>query len=306
MKIGRVLLKTLMPLAALSACAAETGATEPASSGTSPAAVDADPALWVVKDADTTVYLFGTVHVLKPGLTWFDEAVREAFDASDTVVLEMVEPDQATMVGLITKLGVATDGKTLRDRMSADARARYEAAMTATGLQPAMFDRFEPWMAAVNLTVISVMAAGYDPASGAEKGLGGAASSGGKTVIGLETPEQQLGYFDTIPMQSQLAFLDATVTQVGEVKEGMERMVGAWARADTEELGQIMQEGLDDPIVHKALISDRNARWADWIEERMKQPGTVFVAVGAGHLAGKDSVQGDLEKAGLTVTRVRY
>jgi uncharacterized protein YbaP (TraB family) len=295
-------LAAVVALAPLSACARPD--SPPVL--TEPAAVDADPALWVVRDADTTIYLFGTVHVLKPGLSWFDEAVRDAFDSSDSLVLEVADGGSPDSMAALITLGTATDGKMLRDRMSAEARARYEAAMTARGLDPAMFDRFDPWMAAINLTVIQVLAEGYDPQSGAEKGLEGAAKAAGKPIAGLETARQQLGFFDSLPMESQLRFLDDTVSQSAAVGATMEAMVAAWGKGDTAALEALLNAGFTDPAVHKVLLTDRNARWSGWIEERLEKPGTVFMAVGAGHLAGAGSVQEALAARGIAVKRIDY
>ncbi len=89
--------------------------------------------LWVVKDADTTIYLFGTIHVLKPGLSWFDEAVKTAFDKSDQLMLEMVQPDPATMQQIVMKNGFVTTGPTLTEQLPADKRGAYQKAVTDLG-----------------------------------------------------------------------------------------------------------------------------------------------------------------------------
>src|SRR3546814_4255363 len=96
--------------------------------------VDADPALWVVKDEDTTIYLFGTVHVLKPGLSWFDEAVKTAFDASDQLMLELVMPeDRAEMAKVMMPLAIDQSGKTLSSRLGPEQLKAYQAAMASVG-----------------------------------------------------------------------------------------------------------------------------------------------------------------------------
>src|SRR3546814_6390971 len=143
---------------------------------------DLDPALWVVKDEDTTIYLFGTVHVLKPGLSWFDEAVKDAFDKSDELMLEIVLPeDQAAMAQTMIPLAMAQDGKTLSSRLAPDDRAAYQAAMTKVGVPPAQFDQFEPWFAAVTLSTLPLQHLGFDPEPGAEKQLTGRATAQAKT-----------------------------------------------------------------------------------------------------------------------------
>src|SRR3546814_7758001 len=117
-------------------------AAEPAKAAAAPVAVtDADPALWVVKDEDTTIYLFGTVHVLKPGLGWFDEAVKTAFDASDQLMLELVMPeDQAEVAKVMMPLAIDQSGKTLSSRLDPEQLKAYQAAMASVGLPAAQFD----------------------------------------------------------------------------------------------------------------------------------------------------------------------
>lgn len=268
---------------------------------------DADPALWVIKDADTTIYLFGTVHVLKPGLGWFDEGVKAAFDKSDELVLEMIEPDTATMQGLIMKTALNPKGPTLTEKLPADKREAYAKAMTDVGVPAAALDRFDPWFAAVTLSIAGLPKLGYDPESGAERTLSVAAKAANKQVIGLETAEQQLGYFDALPEPLQVKFLVSTVDDYPRMATELDKMIASWSAGDPEALGKTMNEELaDTPELSKVLLADRNTRWAEWIEQRLQKPGTVFVAVGAGHLAGAESVQAQLAKHKLTATRVAY
>jgi uncharacterized protein YbaP (TraB family) len=271
------------------------------------AANDADPALWVVRDKDTTVYLFGTIHVLKPGMTWFDEAVKTAFDRSQQVVLEVVLPDTATMQGLVMARGVATDGPPLTEQIPADKRAAFAKAVTDLGLPANAFDRFKPWLAATNLSIAPLSRLGYDAENAPEQVITAAAKAAGKPVIGLETADQQLGYFGSLSQQAQLAFLGSTIDELPKLETSMATMVDEWAKGDPDALAKDLNDSLkDSPEVGKILLVDRNTRWANWVAERMKTPGTVFVAVGAGHLAGSDSVQAQLAKLGVKAQRVTY
>ncbi|NIJ21973.1 hypothetical protein FHS95_003684 [Sphingomonas naasensis] len=290
------MLKLLTALAWLAVPAAQAQAVK-----------DADPALWVVKDSDTTIYLFGTVHVLKPGLSWFDEAVKTAFDKSDTLVIEMVEPDAATMQGLIMKTAVNPSGPTLTERLPADKREAYAKVVADVGVPAIALDRFDPWFAAVTLTVAGLPRLGYDPAHGAERTLTDAARAANKQLVGLETPEQQLGYFDTLPEPLQIKFLVSTIDDYPEMGAELDKMVASWSAGDPDRLAETMNEGMrETPEIAKILLADRNARWAEWIDKRLATPGTVFMAVGAGHLAGPDGVQAQLGKHGLRATRVKY
>lgn len=283
---------------------AQTAAPAPAAPV---ATVDADPALWVVKDDDTTIYLFGTVHVLKPGLSWFDEAVKTAFDKSDELVLEMIEPDAAKMQQIVISKAMDPAGKPLSLKLAEADRADYIKAMTDLGVPYQGFEPFKPWMAAITLGVLPLGKLGYDPNSGAEKVLSAAAKSAGKKLGELESAEMQIGFFDGLTEAQQIAYLNATVDELPKFGATMDTMVGMWAKGDPEALGGLMNESLkESPEVGKILLDDRNARWADWIKTRLDTPGTVFVAVGAGHLAGNNSVQDMLKSRKVKVTRVKY
>jgi uncharacterized protein YbaP (TraB family) len=273
-----------------------------------PAAKDADPALWVVKDDDTTIYLFGTIHVLKPGMTWFDDAVKTAFDRSDEVKLELVMPDPAAMQGLVQSTGVAPPGTPpLTERLPVAKRAAFAKAVVDAGLPADALDRYKPWLAATQLSIAPLSKLGYDATNGPEQVITAAAKAAGKPLTGLETAEQQLGYFSKLSDGAQISFLTSTMDELPKAADTMARMVDDWAAGRPDRLARDMNESLkDSPEVAKVLLVDRNKRWAEWIRQRLAKPGTVFVAVGAGHLAGADSVQAQLAKAGVTARRIAY
>lgn len=264
------------------------------------------PALWSVRDDDTTIYLFGTVHVLKPGVQWFDGGVKRAFDGSDELVLEILEPtDAQAMATTMAQAAMARDGIKLSDRLSPDLRQRYQAAMTANGLPWQMFEAFNPWMAGMALSVQPLEKLGYQAELGAEKTLTVAAKAAGKRVSALETVEQQLGYFAGLPMAQQVKFLGVTIDGLPDMDSQFARLIRHWQQGDPERLAQEMNESLEaTPELAQVLLIDRNIKWALWIKGRLARPGTVFVAVGAGHLAGKGSVQDQLEQIGLEAVRV--
>jgi uncharacterized protein YbaP (TraB family) len=147
------------------------------------------------------------------------------------------------------------------------------------------------------------MQQGYNPDSGVEKVL--LSKAGDKPEGALETAEFQLGIFDSMSQDAQVSFLMEAVTNMDQTKPMLDRMVVEWAEGDAEELAAVMNEGMSDPKVAEALLYSRNANWAGWIDTRLDTPGTVFIAVGAGHLAGAKSVQDYLAQKGITVTRVK-
>lgn len=271
-----------------------------------PAVTDIDPALWVVKDADTTIYLFGTVHILKPGLGWFDDGVKTAFDASDTLVKELVEPPAAEAAAIMADLSVDRSGTGMRARLNAEDRTAYEATLAKLGLKPETLDPLEPWAVAINIYYAGLLRGGYDMTSGVEVQLKAAAQAQNKPMLGLETMREQMAIFDRMPMDVQIRYVMETAKGLDEIAPQTDRLVSLWSTADSDGVAAIMNEGFDSLDLTEELLTRRNANWARWISERMQQRGTVFVAVGAGHLAGTTSVQQLLQAYGLSAERVAY
>ncbi|WP_340264034.1 TraB/GumN family protein [Sphingobium mellinum] len=264
------------------------------------------PALWRVQDDDTTIYLFGTVHVLKPGTIWFKDGVKRAFDSSDELVLEIVEPDDPqAMSASLAGAALAQDGIKLSDRLVPAKRAPYQDAMAANGLPWQMFEPFNPWMAGMALSVQPLEKLGYKADLGAEKTLAAAAKAAGKRVDALETVQQQIGYFAGLPMAQQVSFLNATVEGLPDMEKEFAQLIVNWQQGNPDKLAAEMNESLEaTPELAQVLLIQRNANWAKWIKQRLASPGTVFIAVGAGHLAGKGSVQDQLKTLGVASTRV--
>ncbi|MBW4331507.1 TraB/GumN family protein [Stakelama sp. CBK3Z-3] len=297
--------KITAPLAGLFLFASPALAQQAASA--TPAVQDADPAMWVVKDDDTTIYLFGTFHALKPGLSWFDDAVRQAFDKSDTAVFEIDTSDTAAIQAAAMKYGISKQAEPFTARMTAKQKATYEAALQKLGVPPTALDRMKPWLAGVTLTTLGVQKAGFDPKQGAEATLVEAAKQAGKRIDTLETADQQLGFFDSLSEEEQIRFLVETAEEMDEPAAMLDRMIRYWAAGAPEELGKLINDELTaSPDLAKILLYDRNERWAHQIKAMLDKPGTVFIAVGAGHLAGPKDVQADLAKLGVKATRVDY
>ena len=194
-------------------------------------------------------------------------------------------------------------GPTLTQKLPAADRPVLAKWMKGIGLPAAAYDRMRPWLAASYLQVQSLVKVGYDPASGPEQVLTAAAKDTGKPVSGLETVEQQIGFFAGLSDGAQLSMLDEMPT----LQRSMGRMVDEWAAGKTDLIAKELNDGITrSPETMRVLLANRNKRWADWIKGRLAQPGTVFIAVGAGHLAGTTSVQAELAKRGVRTVRVRY
>jgi uncharacterized protein len=271
-------------------------------------AAPAGPAMWKVADEDTTIYLFGTVHILPKEVEWLDVTITDALARSDMIVTELkMDPgSEAELQRLTMTKGMLRPGTKLRSLLTPEQTATYEAAFATLGLPPMVaeqFDAFKPWFAGLNLSMLPLLMSGYTPDQGVEKVL--LAKAGDKPQGALETPEFQLSLFDSLPQEAQIAFMIEAAEGVGEAKTMLDRMVAEWLKGDADTLAAIMNEGMNDPVLMDMLLHSRNANWAEWIEQRMAQPGTVFIAVGAGHLAGEKSVQDMLTAKGITVSRVK-
>lgn len=287
-----------------SAAALSLGLTGCATVETPPKGAVPGPALWQVTDKDTTIYLFGTVHALpKDGASWFDGRIERAFTASDELVTEVDIANVASSGQSMQVAGMLAEGQSLRALMTPENRMEYEAVMVSLGLPVEAFDRFEPWLAAMTLSLLPLIREGYDPQSGVELALGSKAGDGKKRNA-LETIEEQIGLFDGLPIDAQLAFLDQTVEAAPRAKASLDAMVAEWREGDAVALAALLNAEMTDPALYARLLTQRNANWAEWIERRLDEPGTVFIAVGAGHLAGKDSVQDQLRKRGVKVRRI--
>lgn len=269
------------------------------------AAEVAAPALWKVSDSDTTIYLFGTIHLLPAGIDWYHGNVAQAFAQATELVTEIPEGAEAEGPALIAAHGMLPAGQSLRGLMSPAERDRYETALAKLGLPPAAFDRYKPWYAAVALATLPLMREGYDPAHGVEAALTKQNKALGRPRVGLETMAYQLGLFDQFPAAVQKQYLFEVIDALPNLRSEIAAMIRAWSKGDAAQLADLMNSQEDSPEMQAALITDRNRKWAQWIGQRLARPGVVFIAVGAGHLGGPGSVQDQLAKAGIKSERVQ-
>ncbi len=239
------------------------------------------PAMFVVHDADTTIYLFGTFHALNGDPQWFDHGVRSAFEQSNELVLETLLPE----------------GPNAASGMS-------HAVVPAT--------QTPSFLATTRKALSAGRSQGMQIDNGADMVLRHVAELEGKPVLGLETLQFQLNMFDRMPAAPASVVPASAKTgqpvndpRLNELSTTMSDMQSAWKRGDQAVfVGLLNQLRAGSPDTYRMMFTERNARWADWIAARMQTPGTVFVAVGAGHLAGNDSVLVRLAEKGIESERV--
>ena len=265
------MLNVLFAAAVAAASPAVPAAAEPA---------DAEPAMFIVRDADTTVYIFGTFHALDSRADWFNDQVRDAFDQSNELILE-------TVVAEGPPPGPA-----------------FSHPMPPSSVTPSA-----SFLATTRMAIDAGKSQGMQVSNGADMVLRRAAEYAGKRVDGLETLESQLTMFTKLPAAPS-APEPRPGTPVGEppmesLSKAMSEMQAAWKRGDQNVFVQMLDKlNKASPATYRMMFTERNARWADWVAGRMQTPGTVFVAVGAGHLAGKDSLLVRLAELGIESQRI--
>jgi uncharacterized protein YbaP (TraB family) len=268
-------------------------------------AAAADPAMWVVKDADSTVYMLGTIHVLKPGVQWRSEKLDAALKSSDEYWMEAdIQADPAiaqtyamnfgmdSRQSLATTVGEANYAKLL------DVAKRYD--VPTDHLQ-----QMRPWLATMILMRAQIVSTGYDPELGVDTTLEREAIGAGKPIKPFETAAEQLGHLADMPDQIAAEML---IQALGEMDEGIavvDELQAAWLAGDVKKLQRIGPDKMrkEAPELFDAILVQRNANWVKQIDTMLKGSGTQFIAVGAAHLVGKDSVPEQLGKLGYKVQR---
>ncbi|WP_297506647.1 TraB/GumN family protein [uncultured Caulobacter sp.] len=266
----------------------------------------AEPALWKISDKDSTIYLFGTIHVLRPDTQWRSPKIDKALSSSGDLTLEIIGADDpSVMQPLVLKYGL-DQAHPLADKISPAAYQQATDLAKAGGMPPQMLNVMRPWLAAISLSLVPVVKAGYDPKSGVEQVLTKEAQAAGKPKNAFETPEQQIRFFADLSPKAEADFLASTLKDADEGVNKIDKMVAAWAAGDTASLEQQFVSEMKGqyPELYELLIVKRNQNWADQLKTKLAGSGVSFVAVGSGHLVGPDSVQAQLAKLGIKAERV--
>lgn len=291
------ILRIVLPLILLAGCAAsaDTGPVTPA------------PALWKLSDPDTTIYLFGSVHALPADVNWLTPVLEQAVGSAETLVLEVdTREAERNAPSLFAAMGQAIGLPPLNARIDPELRPVLTEVIAKSGIAPQALDMMESWAAALTIAAAQLRAAGASTGAGVEQALATRFAEAGKPVIGLETTAEQLGFFDALPEDAQTRFLEQVIRDAAKGSDDFPAMAAAWAAGDLDGIEDSLEAEMRlSPELIDSLLEARNRRWAQWIEKRLAVPGTTFVAVGAGHFAGKDSLPELLEARALNITRVQ-
>ena len=265
----------------------------------------AHPALWEIADADTTVYLFGTIHLLPEKYKWRTPALDRAVNGSQQLMVETIVDDKnpQKMMQALASLAFSKGLPPIVERVPPAKRAALQAAIKKSGVPETAYNAMKTWMAAFLLLSNQFRDMGLS--GGVEGVLRNDFIASNKPIGELESNVEQLGFFDRLPEAAQRNLLEGALEENATVKRDFGGMLDAWSRGDVKGIARTFDHDLStSPELRDSLIRQRNANWSKWIERRMTQPGAVLIAVGAGHLAGPHSVLEMLKRDGYKIQRV--
>ncbi|HEX4198058.1 MAG TPA: TraB/GumN family protein [Caulobacteraceae bacterium] len=268
------------------------------------AAASAQPPIWVVHGPQATVVLFGSVHILPPGLDWEPAKLKQALAGASDLWFELPLDDASSLTAtrLAAEQGLQRPGESLSAQLSPASREHLAKVAQSCGVSVAGLDRLRPWLAEITLSLAVYRQAGAVQEDGVERQI---ASLVPLTVPrrAFETAEQQIGFLSNAPLSDQIASLEETLGELDEGPASYERVVTVWMAGDAP---GIVHEALDPmiksaPGVYRSLVIDRNRRWVEAIRKRLQGKGEAVMVVGVGHLVGPDSVPALLRAEGVSV-----
>jgi uncharacterized protein YbaP (TraB family) len=262
--------------------------------------------LWTVEGEHNTVYLLGSIHVLRAGDEGLPAAAEDAYDDAEQLVMEIdlddvAAGDPAALLGAMQRMALLPEGDSLREVLGADYDTINERARGA-GLDLALLDRFAPWFVAVTLLQLELAKRGFSPELGVEQLLATRAVADGKPIQGLETAEQQFAVLAGLPMPMQKRFLVMTLEDAAGLDAEIDELMQAWREGDSDALARLLSEEFDEfPELYKPLTEDRNRAWLGQLVELLDDRDDYLVVVGALHLVGRNSVVDLLRQRGYEV-----
>lgn len=264
------------------------------------------PAIWKMEKDGSAVYFLGTIHLLKADTPWLSDELKDIADKADSLTLELTPSEMASpkLQQLVQSLGFYAPDDALSNHLPKESYDHLAAAYEKRGIPVQAMDRMKPWMAGLQISVMSAMQAGFLPQYGVDSTLGQIASASGKDIRGLEKGEEQLMLFANLSDEAQVAFIEEGLEQIDDLAQYFEELKEAWLTGDLDALDALVTDGLEEsPELADKLLYQRNRNWIPALEGLLEEPGTHLVAVGAGHLIGDKSVIALLRANGHELTR---
>lgn len=262
--------------------------------------------LWELHGKHNTVYLLGSIHVLRSSDYPLDKTIQDAYAKSNSLVMEinLAAADLAQVQAQMLASALLPDGDTLAQAMGPERYVRASTLAGGLGIDLNLFDRFAPWFVAEAISQLQLAALNFDPQLGVELYLLGRAQQDGKSVAGLEAVQDQISLFTSMSRDAQAEYLLSSLAQARQLPQEVNDMVRAWQRGDTAWFtGEMDREFGRDPGLYKTLLTARNRKWLPKIEALLNEDRNYLVIVGTGHLVGRNSVVELLQSDGIAVTQ---
>jgi uncharacterized protein YbaP (TraB family) len=263
--------------------------------------------LWKVTSETGTLYLQGSVHVLKADNYPLAPAIEAAYTDSSTLVLEvdMREMTSAATQQKIMAKAMLPGGKNLEQILDADTYTKLNAAAAEAGLPIAALSRFKPWFATMTITLMKLQTMGFLPQHGLDTYFYGKAEADGKKVVGLEEVDFQIDLFDSLSDAHPSQFVTRALADLAVIEEDVAKLEHAWKTGDIDALGEVMMKSFADyPEFHQTFVLDRNERWLKRLNTMLEDRETFMVVVGAGHLSGPGGLLALLKKEGYQLEQL--
>ena len=264
----------------------------------------AAPPVWTVRDADSELILFGSIHLLPPGLDWRPDALEEGLAAADDLWFELPvdAASEAEGAAAALRLGRLPAGESLTARLSPQGQARLKQVCATYGVPLSVVDGLKPWFAEVVLASAVFTRAGAMADQGVERQIALTAPPGVERRA-FETAGEQIAMFAAAPLDQQVASLEESLEQLAADPEQFDRLVAAWMNGDVEALEDEALDPLREaaPAIYARMVADRNAAWMGPLTKRLDGSGRTVVVVGVGHLIGPDGLPARLRALGYAV-----
>jgi len=263
-------------------------------------------ALWELHGKHNTVYLLGSIHVLRPSDYPLAPAMLKAYGDAKALFME-VDLNQIDSIKMQTELMASArlpEGKTLLEIMGDQRYKRAQTLAQDVGIDLGIFDAFAPWFAAEAISQLQLQQLGFQPKAGVEMFFLDKARTDGKSVAGLETVHDQIALFDALSMDQQADYLIASLEEAHDLPKEVAAMVRAWAAGDTQWFANQLKSDIGrDPALYQSVLVARNRKWVPKIEALLNDDRNYLVIVGTGHLVGQGSVIELLKKDGIAAAQ---
>jgi len=265
------------------------------------------PALWRVRSGDSTVYLFGSIHILPANFVWTTAPIQRAMASADLFLFEVPVDDAAIADErqFLLQNGILPRRQSLRGLLSPTEFDTFAAVMRTAGIQPAVYEKYRPWLAAVVLGLAYLHPESLASLKGADDEVMRFAQEHGRRLAYLETPREQLQLLNASSDSAQLVGLKNLIATLSRSRNLEQTLRDDWATGDAEALNAVLDDvfrGRQD--AQDYLIGHRNRLWLNTINPMLQRAGTSMITVGAAHVGGKGGLVALICAEGYRVERI--